>query len=146
MRTLKNESGCRVQMSKNQEVYHNTNERICLVKGKVASCMLVVQTILDKIKEKADTGGHSDPYDLKGVDRSKEVGVSLTCWNRSKRTNLTKSKAPFSNSVPFERFTRNRPLNAPLIKVWLPFIDFLYLDETRCPQHFRWNGHRKERR
>lgn len=75
MRNLKNESGCRVQMSKNQEVYHNTNERICLVKGKVASCMLVVQTILDKIKEKADTGGHSDPYDLKGVDRSKEVCI-----------------------------------------------------------------------
>ncbi|KAE9550200.1 hypothetical protein FO519_006587 [Halicephalobus sp. NKZ332] len=73
MRNLKNESGCRVQMSKNQEVYHNTNERICLVKGKVASCMIVVQTILEKIKEKADSSGHTDPYDLKGVDRSKEM-------------------------------------------------------------------------
>uniref|UniRef100_A0AC34QHX4 K Homology domain-containing protein n=1 Tax=Panagrolaimus sp. JU765 TaxID=591449 RepID=A0AC34QHX4_9BILA len=73
MRNLKNESGCRVQMSKTQEVYHNTNERICLVKGKVASCMMVVQTILDRIKEKADNSGHTDPYDLKGIDRSKEM-------------------------------------------------------------------------
>uniref|UniRef100_A0AC34QI19 K Homology domain-containing protein n=1 Tax=Panagrolaimus sp. JU765 TaxID=591449 RepID=A0AC34QI19_9BILA len=88
MRNLKNESGCRVQMSKTQEVYHNTNERICLVKGKVASCMMVVQTILDRIKEKADNSGHTDPYDLKGIDRSKEV----IYHNTNERICLVKGK------------------------------------------------------
>uniref|UniRef100_A0A7E4UYM7 KH domain-containing protein n=1 Tax=Panagrellus redivivus TaxID=6233 RepID=A0A7E4UYM7_PANRE len=73
MRNLKSESGCRVQMSKNQEVYHGTNERICLVKGKVNSCMIVIAAILDRIKEKADNNGQSDAYDLKNFDRTKEM-------------------------------------------------------------------------
>ncbi|KAI1722779.1 KH domain-containing protein [Ditylenchus destructor] len=73
MRALKNDSGCRVQMSKNQEVYHATNERICLVKGKVSAVMMVMTSILEKIQEKIDSNLPSDIYDLKGMDRSKEM-------------------------------------------------------------------------
>uniref|UniRef100_A0A0N4Z175 KH domain-containing protein n=1 Tax=Parastrongyloides trichosuri TaxID=131310 RepID=A0A0N4Z175_PARTI len=71
MRNLKNDSGCRVHMSKNQEVYHGTNERICLVKGKIDASMKVMNVIIDKIKEKADANAPSDNYDLKGVERGK---------------------------------------------------------------------------
>ena len=73
MRNLKNDSGCRVQMSKNQEVYHGTHERICLVKGKVISTMMVMNAILEKIQEKIDNSHQSDIYDLKGMDRCKEM-------------------------------------------------------------------------
>uniref|UniRef100_F1KY54 RNA-binding protein Nova-2 n=1 Tax=Ascaris suum TaxID=6253 RepID=F1KY54_ASCSU len=73
MRSLKNESGCRLQMSKNQEVYHGTNERICLVKGKIASVMKVVEVVMEKIKEKVDPNTPCDVYDHKGVDRTKEM-------------------------------------------------------------------------
>lgn len=73
MRALKNDSGCRVQMSKNQEVYHATNERICLVKGKVSAVMMVMTSILEKIQEKIDSNLPSDIYDLKGMERSKEM-------------------------------------------------------------------------
>lgn len=95
MRNLKNESGCRIQMSKNQEVYHGllinkkqiifdfvkfilgTNERICLVKGKVVSTMMVISSFLNTIQEKIDSNLPSDIYDLKGVDRCKEVSLIL---------------------------------------------------------------------
>ncbi|VDD92060.1 unnamed protein product [Enterobius vermicularis] len=73
MRNLKSESGCRLQMSKNQEVYHGTNERICLVKGKIASVMKVVEVIMEKIREKVDANTPADPFDHKGVERSKEM-------------------------------------------------------------------------
>jgi RNA-binding protein Nova len=74
MRNLKNDSGCRVQMSKNQEVYHGTNERICLVKGKVNSCSMVIQAIIDKIKEKADSSSSkATDFDLNGFDRAKQM-------------------------------------------------------------------------
>ncbi|KHN75327.1 RNA-binding protein Nova-1 [Toxocara canis] len=73
MRNLKSESGCRLQMSKNQEVYHGTNERICLVKGKIVSVMKVVEVVMEKIREKVDPNTPSDVYDHKGVDRTKEV-------------------------------------------------------------------------
>uniref|UniRef100_A0A914HD57 K Homology domain-containing protein n=1 Tax=Globodera rostochiensis TaxID=31243 RepID=A0A914HD57_GLORO len=73
MRNLKNDSGCRVQMSKNQEVYHGTSERICLVKGKLASTMIVMGAILEKIQEKIDANHAADHFDLKGLDRTKEM-------------------------------------------------------------------------
>uniref|UniRef100_A0A915DDF2 K Homology domain-containing protein n=1 Tax=Ditylenchus dipsaci TaxID=166011 RepID=A0A915DDF2_9BILA len=73
MRNLKNDTGCRVQMSKNQEVYHGTSERICLVKGKVSAAMMVMTAILEKIQEKIDSNLPSDIFDLKGMDRCKEM-------------------------------------------------------------------------
>jgi RNA-binding protein Nova len=74
MKNLKNESGCRVNMSKNQEFYHGTNERICVVKGKVNSCNLVLQAIIDKIKEKADSSSSkSTDFDLNGFERAKQM-------------------------------------------------------------------------
>jgi RNA-binding protein Nova len=77
MRNLKNDSGCRVQMSKNQEVYRGTHERICLVKGKITSTMMVMQAILEKIQEKIDEKCPSDQYDLKGMERSKEMKLVM---------------------------------------------------------------------
>jgi len=75
MRALKNDSGCRVQMSKNQELFQNTNERICMVKGKVTSSMIVMKAILEKIQEKIEPNTPSDQFDLKGVDRCKEMKI-----------------------------------------------------------------------
>lgn len=73
MRNLKNDTGCRVQMSKNQEFYHGTTERICFVKGKISSAMIVMSAILEKIQEKVEGHHPSDPFDLKGLDRTREM-------------------------------------------------------------------------
>ncbi|VDN07831.1 unnamed protein product [Thelazia callipaeda] len=73
MRNLKSESGCRLQMSKNQEVYPGTNERICLVKGKIASVLKVSNVILEKIREKVDNNTPSDIFDHKGMERKNEM-------------------------------------------------------------------------
>ncbi|KAI6228924.1 KH domain containing protein [Aphelenchoides fujianensis] len=75
MRALKNESNCRVQMSKGQELFQNTNERICLVKGKVSSSMIVMKAILEKIQEKLEAPTPPDQFDLKGVERRDEMKV-----------------------------------------------------------------------
>ncbi|VDN23745.1 unnamed protein product [Gongylonema pulchrum] len=73
MRNLKSESGCRLQMSKNQEVYPGTNERICLVKGRIASVLKVADAILEKIREKVDSSIPTDMYDHKGIERKNEM-------------------------------------------------------------------------
>ncbi|CAD5223896.1 unnamed protein product [Bursaphelenchus okinawaensis] len=75
MRQLKTDSGCRVQMSKNQEMFHNTNERICLVKGKVTASMMVMKVILEKIQEKIEANNPADPFDLKGLNRPNEMKI-----------------------------------------------------------------------
>ncbi|KAI6189819.1 hypothetical protein M3Y97_00049900 [Aphelenchoides bicaudatus] len=75
MRALKNDSGCRVQMSKNQELFQNTNERICMVKGKVTNSMMVMKAIIEKIQEKIEPNAPSDQFDLKGIDRCKEMKI-----------------------------------------------------------------------
>jgi len=75
MRALKNDSGCRVQMSKNQELFQHTNERICMVKGKVTASMVVMKAIIEKIQEKIEPNTPSDHFDLKGIDRCKEMKV-----------------------------------------------------------------------
>ncbi|TKR86411.1 hypothetical protein L596_011008 [Steinernema carpocapsae] len=73
MRSLKSDTGCRVQMSKNQEMYQGTNERICLVKGKLSSCMKVMEVIVEKIREKIDSSNPSDQFDLSQTQRSHEM-------------------------------------------------------------------------
>jgi predicted RNA-binding protein YlqC (UPF0109 family) len=88
MRTLKNDSGCKVQMSKNQDIYPGmirlilvciylliigTSERICLVKGKISSVMKVMDAIMEKIREKVDRNCPTDQFDHKGCERNKEV-------------------------------------------------------------------------
>ncbi|VDO34515.1 unnamed protein product, partial [Brugia timori] len=83
MRNLKSESGCRLQMSKNQEAVFTltasgilppgTNERICLVKGKIASVLKVSDVILEKIREKVDNNTPSDIFDHKGMERKNEM-------------------------------------------------------------------------
>lgn len=59
-----------------------TNERICLVKGKIASVMKVVEVVMEKIKEKVDPNTPCDVYDHKGVDRTKEVCFSFFYYVR----------------------------------------------------------------
>uniref|UniRef100_A0A914VUB4 K Homology domain-containing protein n=1 Tax=Plectus sambesii TaxID=2011161 RepID=A0A914VUB4_9BILA len=73
MRTLKSDSGCKVQMSKNQDIYPGTNERICLVKGKISAVMKVIEAMMDKIREKVDHKCPPDAFDHNGVERNKEV-------------------------------------------------------------------------
>jgi len=86
MRNLKNDTGCRVQMSKNQEFYHGTTERICFVKGKISSAMIVMGAILEKIQEKVEGHHPSDPFDLKGLQRTNEVCFSFAFFSNSKMT------------------------------------------------------------
>jgi len=43
------------------------------VKGKVSSTMMVMAVILEKVQEKIDSNQPSDMFDLKGMDRTKEV-------------------------------------------------------------------------
>lgn len=50
-----------------------TNERICLVKGKIASVLKVSDVILEKIREKVDNNTPSDIFDHKGMERKNEV-------------------------------------------------------------------------
>lgn len=50
-----------------------TNERICLVKGKIMSVMKVAEAILEKISEKVDNNAPTDIYDHKGMERRNEV-------------------------------------------------------------------------
>ncbi|CAJ0582066.1 unnamed protein product, partial [Mesorhabditis spiculigera] len=76
MRNLKNDSKCRVQMSRNQDTYPGTNERICLVKGKVSQVMMVVEALTEKIREKVE-GSVRDPFDHKDVPRAQEVKLLM---------------------------------------------------------------------
>lgn len=50
-----------------------TNERICLVKGKIASVLKVSDVILEKIREKVDSNTPTDIFDHKGMERKNEV-------------------------------------------------------------------------
>ncbi|CAJ0929660.1 unnamed protein product, partial [Mesorhabditis belari] len=76
MRNLKNDSKCRVQMSKNQEVYPGTNERICLVKGKVSHAMIVIESLAEKIRDKVE-GVTRDPFDHKDTPRAQEIKLLM---------------------------------------------------------------------
>lgn len=134
MRNLKNESGCRLQMSKNQEVYHGqyyaladdiveintqlatvdftykisgTNERICLVKGKITSVMRVAGVVMEKIREKVDSSTPSDVYDHKGVERSKEVRFKyiVVCIH------------PFHVFINYTRFSPNFSFDLPFLQL-----------------------------
>ncbi|CAJ0579397.1 unnamed protein product, partial [Mesorhabditis spiculigera] len=76
MRTLKNDTKCRVQMSKNQDVYPGTNERICLVRGRISQVMIVIETLMGKIRGKVE-GSARDPFDHKDVPRANEVKILM---------------------------------------------------------------------
>ncbi|EFP00792.1 hypothetical protein CRE_21287 [Caenorhabditis remanei] len=53
MHSLKNGNNCRIQISKNNETYLGTSERICLVKGRLNNIMAVIESIQDKIRNTA---------------------------------------------------------------------------------------------
>ena len=56
-------------------IISDTNERICLVKGKVTAALIVMKAILERIQEKIEATQPSDQFDLKGLERSKEMKV-----------------------------------------------------------------------
>lgn len=56
-----------------REPHSGTNERICLVKGKIASVLKVADAILEKIREKVDSNTPADIFDHKGMERKNEV-------------------------------------------------------------------------
>lgn len=50
-----------------------TNERICMVKGKIPHVMKVMEAVMEKIREKVDPNCPPDQFDHKGIQRTKEV-------------------------------------------------------------------------
>lgn len=61
--------------------FSGTNERICLVKGKIASVLKVSDVILEKIREKVDNNTPSDIFDHKGMERKNEVSKNSNYRN-----------------------------------------------------------------
>ncbi|XP_030764703.1 RNA-binding protein Nova-1 isoform X2 [Sitophilus oryzae] len=51
---LQKETGARVKMSKSHDFYPGTTERVCLITGSVDAIMVVLDFIMEKIKEKPD--------------------------------------------------------------------------------------------
>lgn len=51
---LQKETGARVKMSKSHDFYPGTTERACLITGSVEGIMVVLDFIMDKIKEKPE--------------------------------------------------------------------------------------------
>ncbi|XP_076268725.1 RNA-binding protein Nova-1-like protein passilla isoform X2 [Rhynchophorus ferrugineus] len=51
---LQKETGARVKMSKSHDFYPGTTERVCLITGNIDAILVVLDFIMDKIKEKPD--------------------------------------------------------------------------------------------
>jgi hypothetical protein len=47
------------------------------VKGKISAAMVVIEAIMEKIREKVDANCPTDNFDHKGVERNKEVSDSF---------------------------------------------------------------------
>ncbi|KAK6621667.1 hypothetical protein RUM44_001474 [Polyplax serrata] len=78
---LQKDTGARMKMSKANDFYPCTTERVCLVTGSVEAIMSVMSFIMDKIKEKPDlTPKPNTVSDLEfklSADRSKQVKILI---------------------------------------------------------------------
>ncbi|XP_014277542.1 RNA-binding protein Pasilla [Halyomorpha halys] len=73
---LQKDTNARVKMSKANDFYPGTSERVCLISGNIDSIMEVLDFITFKIREKPDLnckGGVE--HDLKGGEREKQVKI-----------------------------------------------------------------------
>ncbi|CAB3397861.1 unnamed protein product [Caenorhabditis bovis] len=77
MRNLKSDHNCKVQMSKNNETYPGTSERICLMKGRMNNILAVIDSIQEKIREKCADQNANDAFDHKNTPRGHEIKIVM---------------------------------------------------------------------
>nr|CAD7442772.1 unnamed protein product [Timema bartmani] len=66
---LQKDAGARVKMSKANDFYPGTSERVCLITGNMEAIMNVLSFIMEKIREKPEK-----EFDSKNLDRDKQGG------------------------------------------------------------------------
>lgn len=57
---IQKDAQVKCKMSKNNEFYPNTNERVCVINGSVRGCLKAYELINDRMYEKTDKGHHMD--------------------------------------------------------------------------------------
>ncbi|KAL1435013.1 hypothetical protein MTO96_001563 [Rhipicephalus appendiculatus] len=74
---LQKEAGARVKMSKSNDFYPGTTERVCLITGSVEGVLRIHEFIMEKIKEKPDpTAKIAIDFDHKQpAEREKQVKI-----------------------------------------------------------------------
>jgi predicted RNA-binding protein YlqC (UPF0109 family) len=78
MRALQTESKCRIDISKGRDLFQDTNERTCTIKGQLSGLMFVMKAILEKIQEKIAPRVPRDYFDLKEFNRENEMKIVIS--------------------------------------------------------------------
>nr|NP_001262414.1 pasilla, isoform Q [Drosophila melanogaster]AGB95796.1 pasilla, isoform Q [Drosophila melanogaster] len=74
--SLQKDTGARVKMSKSHDFYPGTTERVCLITGSTEAIMVVMEFIMDKIREKPDLTNKIVDTDSKQTqERDKQVKI-----------------------------------------------------------------------
>ncbi|EDX13628.1 GD18616 [Drosophila simulans] len=74
--SLQKDTGARVKMSKSHDFYPGTTERVCLITGSTEAIMVVMEFIMDKIREKPDlTNKIVDVESKQTQERDKQVKI-----------------------------------------------------------------------
>ncbi|XP_017010927.2 RNA-binding protein Pasilla isoform X1 [Drosophila takahashii] len=74
--SLQKDTGARVKMSKSHDFYPGTTERVCLITGSTEAIMVVLEFIMDKIREKPDlTNKIVDAESKQTQERDKQVKI-----------------------------------------------------------------------
>lgn len=81
---LQKDTKAKVKMSKANDFYPGTTERVCLISGSMMSIMAVLMFIMEKIREKPEPGGGggggkqgSPDMDVKVAERDKQVKILI---------------------------------------------------------------------
>jgi len=72
---LQKETGARVKMSKANDYYPGTTERVCLITGHVDAIITVLTFVMEKIKEKPDPNAKPEYDGKNAVDREKQLKI-----------------------------------------------------------------------
>ncbi|KAA0187616.1 hypothetical protein HAZT_HAZT009629 [Hyalella azteca] len=72
---LQKETGARVKMSKANDFYPGTSERVCLITGNVDAILTVLTFVMEKIKEKPDPNAKVDFDGKNSADREKQLKI-----------------------------------------------------------------------
>ncbi|KAF2347372.1 K domain type 1 [Trinorchestia longiramus] len=72
---LQKETGARVKMSKANDFYPGTSERVCLITGNVDAIITVLTFVMEKVKEKPDPNAKADFEGKNSADREKQLKI-----------------------------------------------------------------------
>uniref|UniRef100_A0A2P2HW32 RNA-binding protein Nova-1-like n=1 Tax=Hirondellea gigas TaxID=1518452 RepID=A0A2P2HW32_9CRUS len=72
---LQKETGARVKMSKANDFYPGTTERVCLITGNVDAIITVLTFVMEKIKDKPDPNAKTDYDGKNAADREKQLKI-----------------------------------------------------------------------